>query len=155
MGETPFADSGTPEAVKRPKITVFHFILLLVGFGLGVVFSWQNTELFVPEYLKGGGGQGVATCANNLAQIGPAIESYRVSNGHLPRSQNELVPDFLTALPSCPSAGRMSYRTTLGLKTDSDFFLVECCGTNHEDIFLAPDNPAYDSETGLRGERKW
>ena len=67
MGETPFADSGTPEAVKRPKITLLHFILLLVGFGLGVAFSWQNTELFVPEYLRGGGGQGVATCANNLA----------------------------------------------------------------------------------------
>lgn len=36
MGETPIAESGAPKTVRRPKVTLFHFILLLVGFGLGV-----------------------------------------------------------------------------------------------------------------------
>jgi hypothetical protein len=146
----------------RPRFTLFHLMLIvfLVGLGSGVCLSYNNTDLFVPKYLAGKPTSGVSGCAQNVVRIGLAMEAYDGDHGHFPTSQHELVPHYLDRLPHCPTAGRMSYRTSFGPRTGyntSDnprYFLVECCGINHDNLWIAPDFPAYDNFSGLMMEQK-
>lgn len=146
---------------KRPRISIFHFLVLITGLVLGVGLAWWNADLFVPEYLEGRRPGRVSACAANLTRIGIAIEAYSKEHGMLPESQYDLVPDYLKKLPDCPSAHRMSYRTSFGpyagnnKSADPHYFLVECCGENHKGALMAPDFPTYDSNVGLMFERGW
>jgi hypothetical protein len=100
----------------------------------------------------------VSECSANLVRLGTALEAFRGENGRYPTSQYELVPRYLGKLPECPSARRVTYRTSFGpelvegpLKPD-DYFMVECCGDNHDKWLVAPYSPSFDSIDGLKVE---
>lgn len=146
---------------SRPRISILHLLLLITGLFMGLGLAWWNVELFVPDYLEGRRMHGVSGCSANLTRIGMAIEAYSQEYGGLPRSQYDLVPNYLKELPTCPAAQRMSYRTAFGpyagnnRSSEPFYFLVECCGENHGQALLSPDFPAYDSKMGLIYERGW
>ena len=147
--------------LKRPKISLMHLFMFCVGFGAGAWCFFLNRDLFVPSYLEKGRTSGIAGCAGQVARIGLALETYAAEHGELPQSQNDLIPRYLEAIPKCPVAERVTYRTTFGAgagynKTDNpDYYLVECCGVNHGSLFVAPNFPAYDNLEGLRVEQQW
>ncbi len=82
-----------------------------------------------------------------------------------PQSVQELVPQYLTALPTCPAAGRetysASYRATIGLPPEMaaqvpdkkpetwPYYRLRCDGENHTNVGVEANYPQYDSVVGL------
>ena len=89
-------------------------------------------------------------CASNLGALSSALEVYRDSGGgQYPASLGALVPDYLKALPTCPSAGIDTYSAGYRRDGESGGCSVACQGRNHQDMGVGPDLPAYTSDTGL------
>ena len=136
-------------------------VILLLGVALGFCLCFKLQDRFFPAYLQSQHGSELAACASNAARIGLALQTYKQDNGAYPASQYELVPTYLMELPSCPAAGRLTYRTSFGehtgfnLTDNPDYFVVECCGTNHRSSYLAPNLPAFDNLGGLRMAHQW
>lgn len=80
-------------------------------------------------------------------------------DGHYPRNLAQLTPDYLRSLPECYAAKRNTYRATFGPnaprnhKHHSEYYLIECTGTNHQDANRAADFPKYNSLVGFTVER--
>lgn len=75
-------------------------------------------------------------CANRVQTVSQALDAYAKEHGAYPESQYELTPDYMEVLPDCPSAKRMTYRTTFSPDKEnrggeSRSYLVECTGKNH------------------------
>ena len=47
-----------------------------------------------------------ASCAANLRTIMGAVQQYQATEGTYPRSIQELVPEYLMSVPTCPSGGK-------------------------------------------------
>ncbi len=89
-------------------------------------------------------------CASNLSSLSSALEVYRDSGGgKYPDRLGLLVPDYLEALPTCPSAGVDTYSAGYRRAGESGGCSVACQGRNHQDMGVGPDLPASSSETGL------
>lgn len=150
-----------PRASSKLGLTPLSFVMLGLGLFLGAWLCYAMKERFLPQYLNRHQTEGVVGCSLNLTRIGVALEAYAQEHGSYPMSQYELVPDYMKSLPNCPNVERMTYRTSLGRQTGSypgsapSYFLVECCGKNHDDARLSPNFPAYDSLEGLRLEYVW
>lgn len=144
--------SESPESVRlRPRVTMFHALLVLLGIGLGITLCFKNPEYLVPKYIEKGPGKSAVQCTENLLQIAAALDTYKRDHSTLPTSQYDLIPKYLEEPPVCPAAGRATYRTAFKEKTDSEpeQYLIECCGDNHTDLHVAPDYPAYNNKSGL------
>ena len=146
-----------------PRVTLLHAMLFvfLTGAAGGIWFSYAHTELFVPKYLSERPSSGITGCCGNLTRIGLAVEAYYREHGELPQSQYDLVPHYLPEIPRCPSADYDTYRSSFGGSggrapwNREDYYLVECCGENHKDYWVAPDFPAYDNQNGLKLVYTW
>lgn len=146
---------------RGPRLTLLHLFLFVfsVGVVVGIGLSYQNTQYFVPKYLAREHQVGLAGCAKNLTRMGLAFEAYHHDHGKYPQSQYDLLPKYLGDIPVCPSAERVSYRTSFGPQTGNnkadsdDYFLIECCGRNHDTYWVKADYPAYDNIFGLMMEQ--
>jgi hypothetical protein len=154
--ESPIVPTDPDHRPSRPTISLFAVLALLFGTALGAfglfLYLANNTEIGRPQNL--------ARCSSHLSRIGTALEIYKKDHGDFPKSQYELVPDYLEQLPICPSAQRMTYRTSFGPELVPntevpDYFLVECCGHNHKGAQVAPNSPSLDSLTGLKVVQEW
>jgi serine/threonine-protein kinase len=88
-------------------------------------------------------------CESNLKNIGTALEMFSTDHsGHYPSKLDELTPNYLKSLPSCPAAGEMTYAYDSAQRPDA--FTVNCGGWNHKDAHVALNYPYYDSFTGLQ-----
>lgn len=57
-----------------------------------------------------GGGTPTTTCKANLRNLGTALEMYSTDiQGRYPQTLAQVAPDYLKALPTCPSSG-LTYR---------------------------------------------
>ena len=91
-------------------------------------------------------------CKYNCKNIGSALEMYASDNkGRYPDHLDKLVEgNYLKTLPTCPSAGAMTY-TNYQVTTSPDQFSFACCGRNHSKA-LGPEAvnlPAFSAEQGL------
>ncbi len=87
-------------------------------------------------------GQRLDECESNLKTIGIALEKYRYRHeGRSPKSLEELVKgEFLSEIPSCPSAGSDTYSGGYE-QTSEKTYRVTCQGENHADLEIPPDYP--------------
>ncbi len=75
--------------------------------------------------------------------------------GEYPPTLATLTPNYLRALPICPSAGTDTYGSTYstGRVTEQErevaTFRIHCRGENHKVRATPPNYPAYDSVSGL------
>lgn len=136
---------------RRPTISLLSGVTFLLGIILGVLGCGLYANHWLESHPDFWHPEKVGVCASQVLQIGEALESYKMVKGEYPRSQYELVPNYLTELPTCPVAGRVTYRTSFY----EDHCVVECCGTSHKDGGVAPNNPRYDVLQGLQIEKEW
>lgn len=132
----------------RSGVTPLTCLLIGLAFLAGVGVAAYRHRMDVNRLTE------VGICGGNASAIGHALDRYANDHGEYPASQYELVPDYMRRLPSCPTARRMTYRSSFGpyIGTNREglpaYYLVECTGDAHAG-FLPPDFPSYDSTFGL------
>ncbi|MGV8122185.1 MAG: protein kinase [Candidatus Xenobiia bacterium LiM19] len=104
--------------------------------------------ILVPNFLRARASGVLTGCKSHLKNIGTAMEMYSSDNkGRYPRSLAAITPNYLRTLPTCPDAGRMSFRYVF--TTEPDIYTVWCHGANHTPK-TSINMPEYDSIEGLR-----
>lgn len=94
------------------------------------------------------GGMFTACCAN-LKNIGTALELYAVDHGgQYPTRLSELCPQYLTVLPTCPSAAMDSYSQGYVHNIHRKSYELCCTGLHHPGI-AGLNEPVYTSLQGL------
>ena len=89
-------------------------------------------------------------CRGNLAQIAAGLEKEKASSGVYPKTLGQSVP-------SCPAAGRETYRS--GYSAQAGGFTLYCEGRYHSQHFydrpyLDANCPDWDGAAGAAQERK-
>lgn len=142
----------------RPaRLTLLNLVIGLAGVAVGLTSGLALHDRFPVFFATSEMHAQVLECNARILAIATAMETHRMKYQRYPTSQYELVPEFLSELPQCPRAGRVTYRTsfTAARPDGSRGYKIECCGTSHSNLFLAPNFPAYDSIQGLRLEWAW
>jgi hypothetical protein len=128
---------GTSAFEVIGSITIIAVLLL-------IVFSFITSMYGRPHRRYGQ----LTACKSNLKNLGTALEMYSADHaGSYPHSLGQLTPNYLKTLPTCSSAGKMSYAYIFGINPDN--YTVFCAGTNHGNSGCKPDFPKYDCTTGL------
>ena len=93
----------------------------------------------------------LTACKSNLKNIATACEMYSTDNaGRYPHSLEQLTPQYLKALPSCPGAKRDTYSQAFRSQAQPDAFTICCYGLNHEESGInKPNYPRYGNVDGL------
>lgn len=85
-------------------------------------------------------------CRQNVIRIGEKIEQYRKQHdGQPPQSLDQLRPDYLDVIPTCPGAGFDTYSFGYEVQDRSEHFEVFCKGNHHRKEGWIPDSPRYSS----------
>lgn len=107
---------------------------------LGALFFLRNS------FSGGSARVHLADCGKNLKTMAAAMDAYAAEhNGAFPKTLDELVSSGkLQALPTCPSAGSVTYKLLQDAKKHS--FTIFCGGLYHRDVLdkKAPDREAED-----------
>lgn len=92
----------------------------------------------------------LSVCQANLKNLSTALRLY--ANDHedtYPESLTLLTPRYFKVLPSCPSAGYVTYEE--GYVTDANLrnYTLYCWGKNHTTIGLGENEPYWSDYVGL------
>ncbi len=92
----------------------------------------------------------LTACKSNCKNIATALEMYASDNkGRYPQKLDQLLErNYLKVVPTCPSAGRMTYENYQVI-SKPDAFSFACCGANHANAHLGANLPRYHAELGL------
>jgi len=134
-------------------VTLFSFIYYLVKGGCSMAFYVVVITLFtvyylIPNFMRppNHGGRHTA-CKSNLKNIGTAMEMYSSDHqGRYPPALGYVTPNYLKTIPTCPSAGKVTYGYVRA--TDPDCYTTWCSGSYHT-RFTNPNYPQYDAIQGL------
>lgn len=93
----------------------------------------------------------LTACKSNLKNMGTACELYSTDNrGLYPRYPEQLIPKYLKAFPTCPSARRDTYSAGFRSGVHPDTYTFFCQGGNHTDSGEpASKYPQYNSTQAL------
>lgn len=92
----------------------------------------------------------LTACRSNLRNIGTALEMYSTDAlGRFPTQLSRVAPNYLQAIPTCPSAGVDTYSPSYESATTPDVYTVYCKGAHHEAAGMPADFPLYTSTQGL------
>ncbi|MDQ7826347.1 MAG: serine/threonine-protein kinase [Candidatus Eremiobacteraeota bacterium] len=121
---------------------------------LGVIAA-SLVLLLIPVFLlspslKGTGDRTMLDgCRENLKTIAAAIEVYSHENsGSSPPRLDALTPAYLQKIPSCPAAGKDTYRGSY-TSAGADKYTFYCRGSSHGKLLSQPDYPRYSRKEGL------
>lgn len=88
----------------------------------------------------------LTACKSNLKNIATASEMWAADHqGRYPKKLEELTPEYLRSIPTCPTAGKDTYSEKYESALEPDNFTVLCRGNHHGD----PDYPRYLATEGL------
>ena len=105
----------------------------------------------VPNFIKARGQGQLTACKSNEKNVATALEMYASDNaGRYPLEMNQLTPEYLKVIPTCPEAGQDTYSRSYKASTNPDSFSFCCLGQNHAGSGLPADYPAYSSDKGLK-----
>ena len=106
--------------------------------------------ILVPNFIRARAQGQVTGCKSNLKNIGTALEMYSTdAGGRFPTALARLTPNYLKAVPTCPSTGTRTYTSGYAAASNPDSYTVVCAGTNHGGVGLSTNYPQYNSVTGL------
>jgi hypothetical protein len=130
------------QRIWGPKLRVAALVLSLPAFTFLVL---------APNFIRGNCGGQLISCKSNLKNIALALEIYSTDNaGRYPDSLEQLTPEYLKTLPSCPCAKRVTYTEGYRRHAQPDRFSVYCYGFNHESAGIQrPNYPRYYNQQGL------
>lgn len=116
--------------------------------GRGMDKGPQTTqpEAFSDKYLE---------CCSNLKNIGTALEIYSTDNNdRYPAKLQQLVPEYLRLIPTCPAAAKDTYSESYQLSKDGKDYSFYCKGHYHKGEGAPENDPSYNSKTGLVKKKK-
>ncbi|MDQ7822354.1 MAG: protein kinase [Candidatus Eremiobacteraeota bacterium] len=106
--------------------------------------------VIIPNIMRARSSGQLTGCKSNVKNIGTALEMYASDNDKLyPLTIEKVTPMYLKIIPTCPSAGRDTYRESYMLNAGRDAYTIYCRGSFHKEIMCGPDFPQYDSVQGL------
>lgn len=108
--------------------------------------------LLVPNFLRARAPGHYTACKSNLKNLATGLEGFREKARRYPDRLDALVPGHLSAIPTCPTSGKDTYRGGYLISGDATQFTLMCRGDNHSRVGRPPDFPQYDSHGGLREE---
>ena len=138
------------------RTTVDDLLHLLIPITAWSLLIFLLIMLFLPNFIRERCQGQLTACKSNLKNIGTALEMYSTAwSGHYPRNLAALTPNYLKTIPDCPTAGRVTYRLTVGLIVPLntgrfvDYYLIECTGKSHVNVDVPANYPMYDGIQGL------
>ncbi|MBI3927180.1 MAG: hypothetical protein HY319_16710 [Armatimonadetes bacterium] len=113
-----------------------------------------GAALLVPNFLRARGQGQLTACKSNLKNLGTGCEMYSTDHGGLyPPALENLTPNYLKTIPTCPAAGRDtysgSYRVAERSASVADLYTMMCAGSHHSDSGIPADYPQYTAVQGL------
>lgn len=107
-----------------------------------------------PRYLCEKEARKFCKCQSNCVKINTALEEYADQHGgRFPESLEELVPEYLEVIPTCPAAGRDTYSESYMVRYDKgadEWYYTFCCkGRHHFRHIKSADCPYFSSSEGL------
>ena len=126
---------------------------LLVGATLAILlFAVQR--VLSPGFWRADHSAPGITCKTNLKNLAAALEMYAGDHrGSYPSSLTQLVPNYLSKIPECPSPDSEGYHAEIGPNAAGNFdgldhyYSIHCSGAGHPG---SPNNyPRYDSIRAL------
>jgi prepilin-type N-terminal cleavage/methylation domain-containing protein len=106
--------------------------------------------ILVPNFIRARAQGQVTACKSNLKNIGTAMEMYSTdAAGRYPTSLNNLTPNYLKSIPTCPSAGSATYTGGFTSASNPDAYTVVCTTNNHSAVSAGSNYPQYNSVQGL------
>ncbi len=122
------------------------------GLGSGPMIG-IGAAILVPNFVRARAQGQLTACKSNLKNIGTGLEMWSTDNaGKYPKSLNELTPNYLKSIPTCPVAGSDTYSSSYSLKTIEGIegiYEVYCTGSHHSSVGLPNDYPRYNGVVGL------
>lgn len=142
------APAGQPAPKKSKLATIIRVVVSIGCLGLVVL---AILAMQVPGFLAARAQAQRKACWSNIKDMSTAMEIYATDNNrHYPASLDELSPDYLKTIPTCPAAGSNTYMlestTPLaggGPIPTPDNFTVYCAGNNHVRAGLGENQPSY------------
>jgi len=122
-------------AMKRKQILIITLIafgfMLVIGLCLFVILR----DVLGKDHFE--------SCKKNLRDMGTAFEMYSSDNlGRYPVSIDMITPHYMTMLPRCPAAGKVTYSYTY--TQIPDCYTVWCSGDHHSG-YAGHNFPEYDA----------
>lgn len=125
---------------------LLHLLAAVVGF-VAPLFLYVNGHSHCSSPLT--------ACKSNCKNLATALEMYSSDNqGRYPSNLQALVGgNYLKAIPTCPAAGRVTYRDYVCTQSP-DSFSFSCVGNNHAKAYTgfstsSNNFPQYSAESGL------
>lgn len=89
----------------------------------------------------------LAQCEQNMSTLAQGLENYHKTHGEYPQNQYQLLPDYISKLPTCPSSKRAGYRTDFALTKAGpegrQSFTITCADNQHHRL-AAPTQPRLE-----------
>ncbi len=137
---------------------IIFFVLLSVIHWISRLGIWRDVTVaamicfllsgvLAPNFLRARQQGCLSPCKSNLKNIGTTMEMYSSDyEGRYPPNLAAITPNYMRTLPTCSSAGRMSYRYVY--TTSPDIYTIWCHGAYHTPM-TSINLPEYDSIQGL------
>ena len=137
---------GCPNCLSPPPKEPYFSVLSLV---VVVVLISVMASILVPNFLRARARGQLTACKSNCKNIGTALEMYSTDNqARYPVSLSQLVPKYLKTIPTCPSAGQVTYGNYVSA-SEPDVYTFCCAGENHRSSSTAPNYPQFNAVQGL------
>jgi len=142
---------GMVRALGRPRSRrALRFLLQLFGV---LAASWLLVHLAAVHLVRARANSPVPNarlCASQIKNIAVGLGMWAEDHhGRYPDRLQQLVPDYLRRIPECPAAGRDTYSSGYQVSASPARCTVVCVGHHHAAEDLPPNQPGYDSQTGL------
>jgi hypothetical protein len=139
------------------KYKILLVFLILIS---GVLLIALNAFFVYNQRIKK-----INACIRNVETIESALDAFWENNsGHYPGKLEDLVPEYISEIPTCPEAGRDTYSESYKLVFDCVAYEFCCKGKNHvgynkglklfgvslyKDVNPGEDTPSCNSYCGL------
>lgn len=100
----------------------------------GLALAWAAMLVFLPRNYCGRGSGKLTRCTSNLRVIGTALEMYSTDwSGRYPLEQALLTPNYLKAIPTCPTGQPYLYLS----QSVPDSYTIGCSEPTHPQVLHA------------------
>ena len=123
---------------KKQRKSYLIPLLIAVGILVLVIPVWTAfNRMTINERSK------CLECEKNCLKIYYAARKYKLDHGRFPKKLSQLVPDYLSSIPTCPSAGKDTYSNGYNSAKNPSCISIQCMGHNHKKAFVAKNTPSF------------
>lgn len=150
---------GQPLAKKGMSTCAIIGIIAAAMLVCGIFVTGILAAILIPNFMRARAQGQMTACCSNLKNIATGLEMWSTDNqGHYPDTLDQITPNYLKVLPTCPAALIETYSSSYtSTKPDpekgtADSYRLFCRGSNHSAAGVPPDYPQYTSTEGcIRG----